>query len=133
MKVRRSFFTLAFVSLLFISLFVLGIPIAGLAGSPHSCPSNAHLPGSIGGQSSYDFNFAKNCSPDTSAAVQWKFFIYNYDDGTLICSGGPYSIGTTPLSFPCGPLPSPATIQVVINYKTTANGSWMTHTDLTSN
>lgn len=134
MSVHRSFFTLAVVSLLFISLFVLGIPIAGFAGTPHSCPGGSHLPSSIGingvGVPQYDFALAKNCYPDTSQAIIWKAFVYDTTTTppTLICtlpqSNVPSPSGTQ--SFSCGP-PLPASVNVTINYKTSTYGSWMVH------
>jgi len=140
MKVRSSFFTLALVSLMFLGLFVLGIPVSGFAGTPHTCPGNSHQAVNLGGKTELDFVFAKVCSPDSSSAVQWKFFIYNNDTGTLIdtCMWGPYSIGQTPRIHHCGPNPplpiaTYQIVKVVINYKTNLLGSWMTHTELYSN
>ena len=142
MKVHRSFFTLAFVSLMFLGLFVLGTPVSGFAaGTPHTCPG-AHQAPNLGGVNELDFIFRKVCPPDTSAAVQWKFFIYNNDTNILIdnCQWGPFNIPPSPPATPkhCGPTPplphAPHQIvKVVINYKTSLLGGWMTHTELYSN
>ena len=142
MKLRGSFFILAFVSLMFLSLLVLGIPVSGFAleappgTSPHVCTTNnSHQPTNLGGVTSFPFLFAKVCSPAASLAVQWKFFIYNYDNNALLCSWGPFNLPPITQSKTCGPTPAlPMAdyqiVKVVINYKTSTAGAWMTHTEL---
>ena len=133
MKIGRSFFTLAFVSLMFLGLLVLGTPVSGFAGSPHTCPSS-HQAGSLGGVPELDFVFAKVCSPETSAAITWKAFIYNDSDGTLLCSMPQVNLPPYTKTKHCGPTPPlPPYVKVVINYKTSALGSWMTHTEYYTN
>lgn len=138
MKVPRSLLpsiTVGFASLI---LLVLGTPISGFAQTPHTCPNGAHQGQSLGAVPSYTFHFEKNCSPYTSNTVEWKFTIYKYSDNTLLCNSGPFTVGQTYRDLPCGPTPplplgSYPKVKVVISYKTTQGGSWMTHTELYGN
>ena len=129
MKLGRSFFTLAFVGLMFIGLLVLGIPVAGFAGTPHTCPNDTHQAGSLGGVPALPFVFAKNCASETSLAITWRAFIY--DDtpakvGTLLCSMPQTSLPPNTQSLSCGPT-LPALVKVLIHYKTSPLGGWMSH------
>jgi hypothetical protein len=117
-------------------LLILGVPMLGFTQQPHTCP-NGHQGQSLGGRTSFTFTFAKNCSPYTSNTVEWKFVVYRYADNTPIpgCSWGPFTVGTTPRAHYCNGLPLGAypRVKVIINYKTSPNGSWMTHTELYGN
>lgn len=122
------------ISLTFFSLLVLSLPAIGYAGSPHTCP-NGHQAQNLGGSTSFSFIFKKDCSPYNSGAVAWKFDIYRYSDNARICGGGSYDIPPSSKTISCaglpiGPYPR---VKVVISYKTSTNGSWMTHTELYGN
>lgn len=139
MKVRSSFFTLAFVSLMFVGLLLLGIPVSGFA-QPHPCKADlsGHLPLSpngLGGVPSFHFLFARDCTTP-SGAITLKWFIYKYSNNALLCSGGPVDItqSSTPpytVSVTCGSLPigSGNQVKVVLSYQTAPGGSWMNHPD----
>lgn len=140
MKVR--IFALGLVSLMFVSLIVLGIPVSGFAGTPHACPNNSHQAYNLGGVDEKDFVFVKNCGTETSAAVRWRFFVYNNDTGALIdsCQWGTYTLPPNIQTKHCGSSTSRLPhgdydiIKVVINWWTVpVGGSMMTHTNFFSN
>lgn len=135
MKVARSLFPSITLGLALLSLLVLGTPVSGFAQSPHTCPNGAHQGQSLGGVDSYDFVFAKNCSPYTSGTIEWKYSILRWSDNFQLCSGGPANVPPTPWTVNCANLPrgSYPKVKVIIYYKTTQGGSWMTHTELYSN
>jgi hypothetical protein len=135
MKGTRSINSSILVTLTFFSLLVLDLPVVGYAGSPHTCPSE-HQGQNLGGSSSFSFVFKKDCpNYSSSGAVAWKFDIYRYSDNTRLCGGGEYSVPPTPKTISCSGLPigSYPRVKVVISYKTSTNGSWMTHTELYGN
>jgi hypothetical protein len=137
MEIGKSFFIRALLSLMFIGLSVWGIPVAGFAGTPHSCPGGVHLPGGIGGVTSYNFNLAKNCSPETSAAIRWKAWVYDAN-GNVACTFAEAAVPPPPsvAAWQCGPtpaLPRGQTLTVIIHYKTSTYGSWMSHSNNVSN
>lgn len=119
-----------------LTLLVLGVPMLGFAQQPHTCP-NGHQGQSLGGVTSFNFTFAKDCSPYTSNTIEWKFFIYRYADNTLIpgCSWGPFTVGTTPRTHNCAGLPLGAypRVKVVINYKVPGSQTWMSHPEIYGN
>jgi hypothetical protein len=135
MKIGKSCATGAFLSLTFIGLFVLGIPVAGFAQTPHSCPGGNHLPDSLGGVQQADFDLWRDCSPDSSRAIRWKAWIYN-GNGAVLCQINEEAVpaGLKHL-WHCGPTPNPltATMTVTVSYKTSTLGSWMTHTHNVTN
>ena len=137
MKVARSFFPLALVSLMFVGLLVLGIPVSGFA-QPHPCKHDllGHLPATgLGGVSSYEFWFARDCTAQ-SGAITLKWFINKYSDNSPICSGGPvdFTANSTPqytVKVTCSTLPRGPGFQVkvTLSYQTAPGGSWMNHPD----
>ena len=116
-------------------LLIFGVPMLGFTQQPHTCP-NGHQGQSLGGVTSFNFTFAKNCSPSTSNTIEWKFAIYNYSNtNNPICSWGPFSVGTTPRTHTCnglplGPYPR---VKVIIYYKVPGSLTWMTHPELYGN
>jgi hypothetical protein len=133
MTFDRSSFALTSCSFVFLSLLALGTPVSSYGGTPHTCPGGTHQGASLGGGASKNFEFRKNCASETSLAVQWKFSIYNDATGQLIsgCIWGPYTIGSTTQTKTCSS--TPTRVRVVINYKTSSTGSWMTHTEWYTN
>lgn len=150
MRVRRSFFTLTFGSLMLLGLLLIGAPIAGFASEPHICfPNNvgqisASPSQSLGATYQATFTFyyqARNCGGHNSNTLRMGVRIYNNSvfPPTQICSDGePYSTNSKPVppdyyAVTCPSAGSlPAKIKTVIDY--TVNGStWMTHTDYFTN
>lgn len=147
MKIRRSFFTLALVSLMFLSLLVLGIPASGLA-QPHTCKLDVsgHWPTSpkgLGGVTVFNFLFARDCTTPSNA-ITLKWSINKYSDNSPLCVGGPVDITSTStppytVSVTCGqghnsdpPLPTGPgpKVKVILSYQTTSGGSWMNHPEI---
>ena len=132
MKIGRSLFTLAFVSLMYLGLLVLGVPVLGFAQVPHPCKSDLsdHQGQSLGGVSSFNFVFAKDCGSYTSSTTQWRIDIYQYGASSPLpgCSWGPFTLppNTQPdppqnppvpltcSNLPKGPYPK---LKVVIGYQ----------------
>lgn len=151
MKVARSLFPSITLGLALLSFLVLGTPTLGSAQNyPHPCTLNAswnptgHLPQSLGGVTTFNFTFAKNCPPYTSSPDQWQFQIYQYGASTPLpgCSWGPFTLppdvqpplSTSPPltcnSLPKGPYPK---IKVALGYLPHGSQVWMWHTDLFGN
>ena len=143
MNIGRSFFTLAFVSLMYLGLLVLGVPVSGFAGEPHVCISNVistawqNLNNSA--KPNYTFVWADNCGSHTSNTTRWRFRVYNYSTTIELCNnlgqdGNGYIVipdGTQhTYSLPCSPLPTGATakIKTVVEYQVIGSG-WMPHND----
>lgn len=138
MKVRRSVFTPAFVSLMFLGLFVLGIPVAGFAaGTPHTCPNGTHQAPSLGGVPTFTFVFVRDCpSQAPSGAIKWKAFVYDDTPNGVgkpaLCSLSEIALPPYTQTVTCGPT-LPAQVKVVISYKTSVLGAWMPHPELYTN
>jgi hypothetical protein len=144
MNIRSSFFTLTCVSLVFVGLLVLGMPVSGLAGTPHVCSNDGttHMT-DLPGVDSFTFVFFKNCA-DTSSTVQWQFAIYDNTTSNLIpgCQWGPFKLPPTDTTTYSPPLtcnglphgnPGVQVIKVVISYRVSLLGGWMNHTDMLTN
>lgn len=134
MNVDRSGLMIATFSLMLGCLLIFSIPVVGMAQAPHTCPSG-HQGMSLGGNTNFNFIYAKNCSPYTSSAIAWRYDVYRYADNVWLCGEGPNAIGQTPRTKSCSGLPLGAypRVKVVISYQTTSGGSWMTHTELYGN
>lgn len=135
MKRSRSLIPSIILGLAMLSLLVFGNPVSGFAQTPHTCPNGVHQGTSLGGVTSLNFVFAKDCPPYTSSTISWKWSILRYSDNVQLCSGGPTNVPPTPIPVNCGGLPlgSYPKVKVVIYYQTTQGGSWMSHTELYGN
>lgn len=129
MKVRRSFFTQAFLSLMFVGLLVLNNPVSGYAQNPHACVNGtAHLGNNLGNKPSYTFEFYKTCNGYWSYATTWQFIIKNAAvlGEPIICTSGAFltpvpPTGMTSLSCPVLPTGTTARIKIIINYTVPPN------------
>jgi hypothetical protein len=122
---------LALLSFFFLELFVTGIPVIGFAGTPHPCPGGVHQGPSLGGGGTKTFEFRKNCSPDSSYAVRWKATIYNDSTGAVVCSFPETALPPDTKSLTCSGVPQ--YVRIVLSYKTSILGGWMTHTETFTN
>jgi hypothetical protein len=124
------------IKVILLGLLILGTPLAGFTQTPHTCINNAHHPQSLGGRATYTFPYAKDCSPYTSGAIAWKYFVYRYSDNVYLCGEGPNNIPPVTRNYACpATLPTGAypKVKVIIHYQTSPGGSWMTHTELFGN
>ena len=133
MKRARSLVLAVAVALALVSLLIIGIPTNGFAGTPHACKLDlsAYQPENLGGVTTHTFTIAKDCPPDNSQTTAWKWHVIRSDNNIVLCSGESLMLPPDTVSFKCAGLPvgKGKTIAVIIDYKTSSNGSWLTHTE----
>lgn len=132
MRVARSLVPTISVGFALVSLLVLGIPISGLAQSPHPCKSDGvtHMGTSLGSVTSYTFYIDKDC-PTDSYATAWRIVIYDIPNKRTLLDTGTTMIPIPPNPYVTAALPVPRgsgyQVYVSIDYQR-AIGSPMNHT-----
>ena len=132
MKVTKSLGPAIIVGLFSFTLLVFGIPIIGLAQSPHPCLANGttHMGTSLGSVTSYTFYIDKDC-PTDSQATAWRIVIYDIPNKRTLLDTGTTFIAIPPNPYITNALPVPRgsgyQVYVSIDWQR-ATGSPMNHT-----
>jgi hypothetical protein len=138
MKVARSLVPRLIMGVMLLSLVILAAPPAGFAQNPHACTNfTTHMGSSLGGVTTYQFQFARNCNGYYSYATTWQFIIQDVTNPTnpiTVCSAGWAAVPSNgQATLDCNNvLKAGDTYKVVINFTVPPN-TLMTHTHTVSN